>query len=52
MEVVAGFAVAALVVYALIIQVRENMTKKCPQCRKKVPSKAQVCPFCAHGFAV
>lgn len=50
MEVVAGFAVAALFVYALFVQVNQNRTMACPECQKRVKIKATVCPYCAHRF--
>lgn len=45
-EVIAGFAIAALFVYAVFRQIGENMTRQCPECGKRLSTKAKVCPYC------
>lgn len=52
LEVVGGFAIAALFVYALFRQVSENMTRQCPECDKRISTKAKVCPYCGTRFSV
>ena len=51
MEWLLGFIVVGLLLAAIVIHVRENLTKNCPTCAKRVPDKAALCPFCGHQFS-
>jgi predicted amidophosphoribosyltransferase len=50
MEIVGAVLVIGLIGFALWKQINDNLTKQCPNCRKRIPDKAAVCPHCAYRF--
>ena len=50
MEIVGIILVVGLIAYALWRQISDNLTKRCPNCGKRIPDRAAFCPHCNYRF--